>query len=289
MAATHRQTDKYDPIVSDLLPEGDPRFQHGDSSHGTHCCIFHQGTISWFLPNCPKEYIVNAIAKVLLITAVLGLGAGVVYAADEVRPVSVGSFEAVDVGGGIKLVVLQDASYSLRVSGSTATLDRLEIKVIGKTLHIGFKPFSGFSLGQVSAQVTMPKLTGLDISGGSRAEVRFDARSTKNLGVDLSGGAELSGTIIASTLSIDASGGSVVEIEGYAEALELEASGGSRMDSADFAIGKAHVEASGGCYVMIAVQNELDVEASGGSSINYRGSPKLTSSTSGGSSIHHQE
>ena len=210
---------------------------------------------------------------------------GLAFAADQVRSYQVKGFENVEVSNGIGITLLQDSNISLKMTGAPSQLDRLDIRTNGNTLHIGFKPLSGLFSGPVTAQLTMPLLSGLRLSGGSQGEIRFDARNTSKLSLELSGGSGLKGTVIAKSASIEASGGSMLKIEGFSEDLTLEASGGSRNESPEFATGNATLALSGGSYAKLAVQNQLTVEASGGSEVHYKGTPKLRSNSSGGSTV----
>ena len=137
----------------------------------------------------------------------------------------------------------------------------------------------------MEAEITMPELTGLELSGATRGTVSgFD--STEGLTVQVSGASRLSGDIQAGDVRFDVSGAGRVTLSGSGEDAVIGASGASHMDLADFPVVDANVEASGASTVTVNASGRLDADASGASHVKYLGSPSLgTVDTSGGSSI----
>jgi len=137
----------------------------------------------------------------------------------------------------------------------------------------------------MEADVTMPELVGLDLSGNSDATVS-GFESNKALVVDLSGNSGLLGDIQAGDSRFDVSGNSSVTLSGSAGDVTIDASGSSEVDLTDFPASDGTVDASGASTVTVNLSGRLNADASGGSNIFYLGDPTLgVIDTSGSSTI----
>jgi len=175
-------------------------------------------------------------------------------------------FTAVDVGGGFKVEITRSSSYSVRVTADNNTFDYIDVYKTGDTLTIGIK--SGYSFRSVTlkAQITMPNLYAVALSGGTQGTAEEFAS--------------------AHEFNLVLSGGSSLELEGSGSNLNLVASGGSRSDLSDFSVHNATVLLSGGSQATINLDGTLDANLSGGSQLQYIGTPTMGDIiTSGGSTI----
>jgi hypothetical protein len=156
----------------------------------------------------------------------------------------------------------------------------------GNTLQIGLVPNPpNIRSATLEAEVTMPALSGLDLSGASHATIT-GFQSAQALVVDLSGSGHLQGDIGADNVTFDLSGSSEVILTGSAENVTIEASGSSEVNLAGFPVVDANVDLNGGSEATVNPSGRLDVDASGSSHVTYLGSPTLGKmDTSGSSSI----
>jgi len=176
------------------------------------------------------------------------------------------NFTIVEVGGGFKVEITRSSSYSVHITADNNTLDYIDVSKTGDTLTISLK--SGYSYQNVTlkADITMPNLYAVTLSGGTRGTAK-EFTSTHNFNLELSGG-------------------STLEIEGSANNLNIDASGGSRADLSDFPVHNATVNLSGGSQATINLNDTLNANLSGGSQLQYIGTPTMGDiSTSGGSTI----
>jgi hypothetical protein len=164
-------------------------------------------------------------------------------------------------------------------------VERLQVTKQGNTLQIGLKPGLSYNMRDVTleADVTMPELTGLDLSGGSHVALS-GLSSAKALDADLSGGCHLTGNLEAGDANFSLSGGSHVTLSGSAGDLTIDASGGSHAKLAELAVADADVEASGGSHATVNPSGRLDAVAKGGSHVRYLGSPTMGTTDADGSS-----
>ena len=199
------------------------------------------------------------------------------------------NFSAVAAGSAFQVEIIQSDLYNVSVTVNENLVDRLDVGVSGNTLRISLRPGIGLTgAATLKAKVTMPKLTGLELSGASRATLAgFD--SANSLGAEVSGASTLRGELTCGDAQFDVSGASKVQLKGGAQDLNVKASGASTADLSDFASRNAVVDASGASNVTVATSGTLIVEASGASTVRYVGEPaKLSTNTSGASTVAHK-
>jgi len=228
----------------------------------------------------------------LLVTLLPGCTVGSLTGSGNIvtRQESITGFDKVNVSHGFTADILQGESYSVVIRMDDNLEKYLEVAKRGSTLNIGLKRNRPSTLRNVTleATVTMPELTGLELSGGSHGTIT-GFKSNKALGTDVSGGSHLRGDIEAGDARFDFSGGSHATLTGSAGDLTINASGGSQVDLSAFAVTDANVEASGGSQATVNASGRLDVEATGGSKVFYLGSPTLGKvESSGGAEIRRK-
>jgi len=200
------------------------------------------------------------------------------------REESIFDFDKVDISHSFEVDIKQGENFSVIIRVDDNLVEHLQVEKFGSTLKIGLKPdVSKVSNATLEAEITMPELTGLDISGASNASIS-GFKSTKNLTVDLSGSSSLRGDIEAGDTSFDLSGSSDVNLTGSAGNLTLEASGSSDVDLSDFPVADAKIDASGASTVTVNASGTLNVAASGASDVFYLGNPSLGNIDASGAS-----
>ena len=178
-------------------------------------------------------------------------------------------FDKLDISHGFKVDVRQAEDFSVVIRVDDNVEKHLKVVKKGSTLQIGLKPNVSVRNHTLEAEITMPELAGLDLSGGTHGTVT-GFESTKALNLDVSGGSEATLTGSAGDVTIDASGGGEVDLSA-------------------FSVVDANVEASGGSEVTVNASGRLDADASGGANIYYLGSPTLgTIEESGGGEVRRK-
>jgi hypothetical protein len=207
------------------------------------------------------------------------------------REEAISDFDKVEISHSFDVDITQGEEFSVVIRVDDNLVEHLQVEKFGSTLKIGLKPaVSIVSNATLEAEITMPELTGVDISGASNATI-LGFKSTKNLTVDLSGSSSLrgdieAGDIGAGDISINLSGSSDANLTGSGGSLTLDASGSSDVDLSDFLVADAEIGASGASTVTVNASGRLDVEASGASDVYYLGNPSMgTIEISGASSI----
>lgn len=206
------------------------------------------------------------------------------------RELDFANFDRVEAGNAFRVDITQGDEYRVIIRVDDNMERYLDITQQGRTLNIRLEPGRLYTLSNATleAVVTMPELTGVNLSGASHGTVTgFD--SGGSLDVELSGASSLRGDINTGNIRVEASGASQATLSGSGGDARINASGASRVDLADFPIEDASVEVSGASHATVHASGRLDAEASGASTVTYLGNPTMGNiETSGASSIKHR-
>lgn len=230
--------------------------------------------------------LVPLLAGCGLLQEVLITGSGNVVT----REFALSGFDKVDVSNAFTAEISQGDTFSVVIRIDDNLVQYLEVVKQGSMLKIGLKPFRRYAIrnATLEAKVTLPQLTGLDLSGASHGTIT-GFKSTKALDMDLSGASHLTGDMEAGDARFDISGASHVTLSGSAQDVTIDASGASHVNLADFTVADADVGVSGASNVTVNANGKLDVNASGASHVYYLGSPTLGKiETSGASSVERK-
>ena len=197
-------------------------------------------------------------------------------------------FSSVRTSHGCRVTVVPSNEYSVVVRIDDNLRDHLEVDVDGSTLRIQMQSLRYYRNLHCEADVTMPDIVGVRLSGGARGTVSdfnldhaFDAR--------LSGGSRLQGTFTAAHLDVSVSGGASADLSGSSDSASLSGSGGGRITLSDWETRSADVSFSGGSRGTIDVRDELTGSVSGGGSIFYVERPRSVNvRRSGGGRVRQQ-
>jgi hypothetical protein len=197
----------------------------------------------------------------------------------------VSGFDSLDIGHSFEVDIIQSETYSLVVTVDDNIEQYLVIDDSGGTLTLNLEDNRSYANVTLKAQISMPMLSALELSGASKAEfTQFESSDPFDLRV--SGASEAVGDIEAGDLTVEVSGASDVRLEGKGGNLLLDVSGASQANLEQFTVQDAALDISGASEVIINVNGDLNVSASGASDVTYVGNPILGDmETSGASSI----
>jgi hypothetical protein len=203
------------------------------------------------------------------------------------REIPLADFTSVEAANAFEVEITQSDTFAVTIRFDDSILDVLDLSKEDDTLRLRLEP--GVSLREdvtLEADITMPDLEGLNLSGASSASVS-GFRTSGQLDIALSGASSLDGDLEAGDVDITASGASRVVLEGSATGLTIEGSGASSLDLADFTVDTAEVTLSGVSDATVNAQERIDpVDVSGVSTLRYLGDPSLGNvSTSGVSTV----
>ncbi len=221
-------------------------------------------------------------------------------------------FVNLEVDHSFKVRIVPDTTFSVSVTCDDNIVPYLVVELGTDTLKLGLQ--RGYNYRQVilAAEVHMPALTGLSMSGASEARIEAGFISSQPLNVTLSGAStaefadvgcgafttSVSGastftatSIASSSFTATVSGASTVTASGSTNAESLKVSGASKTHLQGLAATQANVQLSGASESWVNVgSGQITLTATGGSSLYYVGSPTFViNELSGGSEIHKLE
>jgi hypothetical protein len=197
----------------------------------------------------------------------------------------VSGFDSLDIGHAFEVDIIQSQTYSLAIDVDDNIEQYLIVDDSGGTLVLDLEDGRAYTNVTLRAQISMPELRALELSGASDAKFT-QFKSSDPFDLKASGASLAIGDIEAGDVAIKLSGASDARLEGEGGDLLLEASGASKVDLEDYKVEDATLDLSGASDVTVRVNGVLNVSASGASTVMYFGNPSLGDiSTSGASSI----
>ncbi len=194
-------------------------------------------------------------------------------------------FTKVNLANAFDGTVTRDDNFSVVIKIDDNLEKYLNIKMVDNTLKIYLDSGHHYKNETIEAEITMPFLDELDLSGATRADISGFI-SDHNLDIHLSGASRVFGTIVASDADFDISGASKLNLEGSVENLKVKASGASDADLRDFAVENVDISLSGASDGTVNLTGTLDADISGASKLWYYGNPTMGDiETSGASKI----
>lgn len=216
-------------------------------------------------------------------------------------------FTTVKVGSAFRVEVTQSSSYSISITADSNVMDDIEVFKTGEVLTIRIEPGIVVQATTLRAEITMPDLYVLELSGATSGTVDgFSSTqkrvievsgassldladmSTGDVVVEVSGASNAEGDLLVSgDTQFTISGASSLKLDGEANNLLVdECSGGSTLDLSNFPVNNAMVDLSGASRGTVNLDGRLDANISGASRLEYIGEPTMGDvNISGSSSI----
>jgi len=239
-----------------------------------------------------KQLIILVLALAGLIALFAGCGDDDEGDAEAVRgsgnvvteEMAFADFTSVEAANAFEVEITQSDTFAVTIRVDDNIVDLLDVSKGGDTLRLRLERGVSLRNATLEADITMPELEGLELSGASVASVS-GFRSSGQLDIDLSGASSLDGDLEAGDVDINASGASRVVLEGSATEATIEGSGASSLDLSDFTVNTAEVRLSGVSEATVRAQERIDpVDVSGVSRLRYLGDPSLGDVTTSGAS-----
>ena len=229
---------------------------------------------------------VGAAGALLCLAAWAETVTGTGRAATEIRPVA--DFNAVAVGGALRLEVRQGTAPRLQVQGDDNLLPLLETRVERGRLEI--RPKRGVDLRpKQPIVVTLDVVTLKSLSAAGANRVSVSGLKTPALALDLSGSSEatLRG-LVADTLNVDLAGSGDVEAEGSATRFEVAIAGSGDVRATALKSQEVKVSIAGSGDARVAAARKLDASIAGSGSVGYVGEPAVRQSIVGSGRVRRE-
>jgi hypothetical protein len=187
-------------------------------------------------------------------------GSGVLVT--EQRDVS--GFDRVSFEGFGTLIIVHGSEESLTIEAEDNILPKIETKVRGGTLEIGFDTNSWQDIirptKSITYTLTVKTLDGIALSGAGSIEAK---------------------DVDAERFDVELSGAGSIEVSGFAASQEINVSGAGSYDSAELQSEHIDVNISGAGNATVWATESLDVNISGVGNVSYYGDPQVRESVSG--------
>jgi len=203
---------------------------------------------------------------------------------------SVGSFNSVDVSGGIDVYVKQDSVASVRVETDANLLEYIHIIVEDGELEI--KEERGFDLQStkgVKVYVSGPSFKHFEASGACSIYSENKISSSNDISLSATGASRITMELHAPNVKAELTGASHIRLTGETKTFSGDGSGASGIKCFELMTEEANVEVSGASHAEVFASIKLDLHASGASSVTYKGNAAVTKEASGASSVSKAE
>jgi hypothetical protein len=197
-----------------------------------------------------------------------------------------GSFHSVDVSGGIKVHVRQDAASSVKVEADQNLMQYIDVYNDGSTLVI--KEKDGFNLNpskDIVVYVAAPVFKDIDVSGACDIIGDGPISGSEELSMHVSGSGDIIMQVALPKVSAEISGSGSVNLKGQATNFSASVSGSGDVKCFELVTDNTKLDLSGSSDAEITANKQLDIEASGSSNISYKGSASVNQSISGAGSV----
>lgn len=193
--------------------------------------------------------------------------------------------EAVEVRTDGDLTVTVGDTPSLTITAPQGAMNRLTSDIVDGVLVLGVaSPHWGIGLGDISYQLTVPKLSSVSIEGSSDVDADFTGADEVRIEIDGSGDVDGHG-IDAQLVRTEVSGSGDIELTGRTDEQEIDIAGSADFAGDDLISRVVRVSISGSGDVEVHATETLDAEISGSGQIRYRGGASVTSDVSGSGSV----
>ncbi len=196
-------------------------------------------------------------------------------------------FTRVNFGVAGELYINIGSEYKVVLEGNKSLLEDIKTEVSDNKLVIKRNNWHTHMNEKVTVYITMPELTGLNVSGSGKAEIR-DAVKADNLELGVSG----SGKLVTADLTlgelnagISGSGDIIIGGSGDAKKADINVSGSGSYSGESLKIGTAEFSISGSGNCKCNVTDNLRASVSGSGNVTYIGSPKIDARVSGSGHI----
>ncbi len=194
-----------------------------------------------------------------------------------------GNFNRIDISGGYRVVLKQDSSFSIKITGDDNVLNYIKTAVNGGRLRI-YSKRNFCNTGEILVNIGVGNLEEVKASGGIAVE--SDGKiHTQDLHFNLSGATKINMDLNAANVTTSGSGATEINLKGQATSHNIELSGSGKLMALDFVVGNCNIETSGVGHSEVNVLHSLSIHSSGASEVKYRGYPSITNDKSGASSV----
>jgi hypothetical protein len=194
------------------------------------------------------------------------------------RQIDVSGFDRIETDFAFNVTVHQGEGFSVVAVVDDNLVEYLYVEASGGTLYIGLKPGYAYDIPRATmqAQVTMPQLVGLQLSGSSHATLSgFD--TIRDFSAELTGSSSLNGEIQAENANLNAYGSTFIKLSGKGKKLSVDVCGSNAVDLQEYAVKDAALQVACNSIVAVNVAGRLQADAAQYAQVYFAGKPSVRS------------
>lgn len=189
------------------------------------------------------------------------------------KNLSLKPYDELEVSGPIKVLLLQDSSYQLKIEADSNILALVKADVSGSTLTLKLDAEKYCGTDSITVTAGIGDLKKIAIT--EAVSLFTSSRINLNdLNIDMTGATVVRLDLNAAKLSIDNDGAADIHLMGQAGLHQLKSKGSIRLEAFDFVTGGYDLDIEGAGKANINVLNDLKVKTTGATEIYYKGNPK---------------
>ncbi len=197
------------------------------------------------------------------------------------RDYQLSGFDAVGLAGSPDVIVKVGGAHSVRAEGDSETLDRLDIRVEDRTLKIGMKKTSGWSMGfgrdraKTTIYVTLPAIRAAAVAGSG--DIDIDRVEGDSFNASIAG----SGDIAVAQMQVgeakfSIAGSGAIKAAGSAQRGSASIAGSGDIDAARFQVRTASASIMGSGDIRIHASETADISIMGSGDVEVGGPARCT-------------
>jgi serine/threonine-protein kinase len=183
----------------------------------------------------------------------------------------VAGFDAIEIGSTFHTKITKGTSFKVITSADDNILEHIRVSKSRNTLVVGLESGSYQLKTPLSAEITMPVIAALDLSGASKTTLA-GFESERDLKVMLSGASELLGTIRPERADFRADGASTIALQGSAVTGRLVGEGSSHLKLGEFPLTQCELDLNGASTAQIVARSDQPFKAKCSGSSRLSGS-----------------
>jgi hypothetical protein len=194
-------------------------------------------------------------------------------------------FTNVQLSNAFKYNIEYSTDYKVKVRADDNLFDYLVVERTGDTLSLGLEPGSTYHNISMEADIQMPMLEQLSLSGACSGNIG-EFNDLDKFALKISGASKVESGIIKvnGDSMFKLSGSSYAKLSGSADNISINVSGASKLDLSDFTVENANIDISGASKVILNASGKINGSISGASTLHYYGDPVIGDLTVSGAS-----
>jgi serine/threonine protein kinase len=178
-----------------------------------------------------------------------------------VKTWDVSDFTAVQISSTFHAQISKGSGFKVTTTADDNVLPFVRVVKDGKTLKIGLEDNKSYQLKKpLEAEITLPELTGLDVSGAAQAALK-GFQSEKELTLRIHGASKVEGSFVVAKADFEVHGASSLSLSGSAQSARLSAHGASHFTLPEFLLKECTLDLAGASEAQLSVQSTATFSA----------------------------